>query len=69
MHRLARYAEGVADLLPRPSGPPGLGDVNRLDPLGEPVQRSHGPQAGRGVSGAQLLQVKQFHACQSGLTA
>jgi hypothetical protein len=33
------------------------------------VQRSHGPQASRGVSGAQLLQVQQFHACQSGLTA
>ena len=68
MHRLAGYAEGVADLLPRPSGPPGLGDVDRLNALGEPVQRSHGPQSRRGISGTQLLQVQQFHVCQSELT-
>ncbi len=44
MDGLPGDAEGVPDLLPRPAPIPGEPDAARLYLLGEPVQRTHGPQ-------------------------
>jgi 2-polyprenyl-6-methoxyphenol hydroxylase-like FAD-dependent oxidoreductase len=65
---LAGHSERVPDLLPGPAGTPRLGDVQRLDPLGEPVQGPDRTEAGGGVHGGQGLDIPRFHVCQSGLT-
>jgi hypothetical protein len=46
VHGLLAHFERVRDLLPRPTLPAGVADLERFESLGQPSQRERGPQAG-----------------------
>ena len=59
MHRLASHAKGVGDGLPAPALLTGIRNVNRLEPLVQPLQCTHGLQArGRVGAGGRVVEVQ-----------
>jgi len=62
MDRLAGDPQGVPDLLPRPAEFAGGGDLVRLDPLGQPVQRQGSAKPDRRViRGEMQVQILDVH--------
>ena len=69
VYRLTADTQGVADLFPRPALFPGQLDVDRFDLLGQAVEHSDRPQAGRGVVGDEIREYLGWcHGCQLKLT-
>src|SRR6478609_2044324 len=68
VHRLPGHAEGVPDLLPRPTLLPGQRDVHRFHLLGQSMQGTDRTQTGGRVGRRDVYQDLIRHGRQSSLT-